>query len=77
MATIAQKRFKNGKPSLFSKRRFYRFKTGQDAIGQYIGEGVERTRGNLLRKRESWSKRGPGFWSMAVTVAVMVVAEMV
>ena len=24
-----------------------------------IGVGLERTRGNLLRKRESWSKRGP------------------
>ena len=31
---------------------------------------MERTRGNLLRERESWSKRGPGF----VVAVVVVVA---
>ena len=38
--------------------------------------GVGRTRGNLLRDRESWAKKGPVFWSMMV-VTVIVVAMVV
>ena len=46
---------------------------GEGERGSQILEwGVERLRGNLLRNREAWSKKGPVFWSMMVVVIIVI-----
>ena len=47
--------------SAFARKRNLVFSGGVGGGRSSIGVGVKRTRRNILRERESWSKRGPVF----------------